>query len=103
MPSREKIEKLLEIEPDDVFLNFGLAMELKKEGLADEALARFDRVIELDATYTAAHFQKGNALIELGRSEDAVAALTRGVEAARKIGNTHAVSEMQDVIDSLTT
>lgn len=101
MPSREKLEQLLEKEPDDVFLNFGLAMELKKEGLAGEALARFDRVIELDPTYTAAHFQKGNTLIELGRSEDAVAALSRGVEAAKKIGNAHAASEMQEVIDHL--
>ena len=31
MPSREQLEKLLAAEPDDVFLNFGLAMELAQE------------------------------------------------------------------------
>lgn len=101
MPSREKLQKLLENEPDDVFLNFGLAMEMKKEGSFDDALAQFDRVIELDATYTAAFFQKGNTFIELGRIEEATSTLQRGVEAARQIGNTHAAGEMQEVIDHL--
>lgn len=103
MPSREQIEKLLKAEPDDVFLNFGLAMELSKANLADEAIARFDRVIQLDPTYTAAYYHQGNTLIALGRSEEAKPILRAGVEASRQAGNPHAESEMQALLDGIST
>ena len=54
MPSIEKIEELLEREPNDVFLNFGLAMALRSAGREDESLARFDRTCEIEPTYVAA-------------------------------------------------
>ena len=101
MPSREQLEKLLKAEPDDVFLNFGLAMELKKADLTDEAIAQFDRVIQLDPTYTAAYYHKGNTLIALGRNEEAKPILQAGVEATRQAGNPHAESEMQALLDGI--
>lgn len=101
MPSREQLEKLLKAEPDDVFLNFALAMELKKADLTDEAIARFDRVIQLDPTYTAAYYHKGNTLIALGRNEEAKPILQAGVEATRQAGNSHAESEMQALLDGM--
>ena len=101
MPSREQIEKLLKAEPDDVFLNFALAMELKKADLTDEAIVRFDRVIQLDSTYTAAYYHKGNTLIALGRNEEAKPILQTGVEASRQAGNAHAESEMQALLDGI--
>ena len=103
MPSREQIEKLLKAEPDDVFLNFGLAMELRKANLADQAIARFDRVIQLDPTYTAAYYHKGNTLIALGRNEEAQPVLRAGVEASRQVGNPHAESEMQALLDGIVS
>ena len=102
MPSREQIEKLLGAEPDDVFLNFGLAMELKKADLTDEAIAQFDRVIQLDPAYTAAYYHKGNTLIALGRNEEAKPVLQAGVEASRQAGNQHAESEMQALLDGIS-
>ena len=102
MPSREQIEKLLKAEPDDVFLNFGLAMELQKAGLTEDAIARFDRVILLDPAYTAAYYHKGNTLIALGRGEEAKAVLLEGVEATRQAGNRHAESEMKTLLESLS-
>ncbi len=101
MPSREQLEKLLRAEPDDVFLNFGLAMELKKVNRTDEALARFDRVIQLDPTYTAAYYHQGNTLLSVGRNEEAKPILQAGVEASRQAGNPHAESEMQALLDGI--
>lgn len=101
MPRREKLEQLLAAEPDDVFLNFGLAMELTKEGDRDRALAQFDRVLQLDPNYHAAHYHKAATLIELGRTDEARQVLTAGLTAARVAGNTHAESEMADLLASL--
>ena len=41
MSRLDQLRALLENEPDDLFLNFGLAMELFKEGRLEEALAGF--------------------------------------------------------------
>jgi tetratricopeptide (TPR) repeat protein len=99
MPSREQLEKLLAAEPEDVFLNFGLAMELAKEGAKDGALQQFSRVIELDENYAAAYYQKGRLLLGLERRDEARAVLSAGVEASRRIGDTHAETEMRELLD----
>ena len=101
MPSREQLERLLKNDPDDVFLNFGLAMALAKEGLTKEALAGFDRVLELDPAYIAAHLQKSTQLIAMGRREEARSALAVGISAAQAAGDSHAVSEMQKLLDTM--
>ena len=101
MPSREQLERLLEKEPDDVFLNFALGMALAKEGRTPEALAQFDRVLELDPAYTPAHLQKGTQLIAIGRREEARLALQAGVAAAKASSDAHAAREMEKLVDTL--
>ncbi len=98
MPSREQVERLLANEPDDVFLNFALAMELAKDEDKGPALARFSRVMELDAGYTAAYYQKGRLLLSLSRADEARQVLSAGVQAAQRVGDPHAASEMNDLL-----
>ena len=99
MSRRAKIEELLAKNPNDVFLNFGLAAELAKEGRVDEAAAQFDRVLALDPKYIPAHFQKGSILLAAGRKDDGNAALNAGIAAARAAGDPHAAEEMQALLD----
>jgi tetratricopeptide (TPR) repeat protein len=101
MTRRAKLEQMLEKSPQDAFLNFGLAMELAKEGRTDEAVAQFDRALQLDPLYLTAHFQKGSALIAAGRVPDARAALAAGIAAAQASGDLHAASEMRALLDTL--
>jgi len=91
---------MLQREPDDVFITYGLAMELVKEGRMDEAMQRFDRVLQLDPAYTTAYFQKGSALLSHGRLDEAVAVLQSGIAAARKAGDHHAADEMGALLES---
>jgi len=99
MPNREQLEKLLASNPDDVFLNFGLAMELAKQEPKDAALERFQRVIELDPDYTAAYYQKARLLIGLVRQAEAREVLTVGVAAAERVGDRHAATEMGELLE----
>ena len=101
MSRRAKLEQMLEKSPDDGFLNFGLAMELAKEGLTEEALARFDRVLQLDPTDIAAHLHKSRTLTRLGRTDEARAALATGIEASKAAGDTHAADELQRLLDGI--
>jgi Flp pilus assembly protein TadD len=98
MSRREKLEKLIEKDAADPFLHFGLAMELAKEGRVDDAVASFDRCITHDPHYTAAFYHKGRTLLEAGRRDEARATLQLGTQAARAIGNAHALSEMEELL-----
>src|SRR3972149_4618537 len=101
MARRKKLEQMLEKTPQDTFLNFGLAMELAKEGMTEEALAQFDRVLQIDPSYLTAYFQKGSTLINAGRAPDARTAFSAGIAAAQASGDLHAASEMQALLDTV--
>ncbi len=97
----DRLKSLLERDPTDAFLHFGLAMEYVKLGRLDDALAAFDRVLEHDPNYSAAYYHKGNTLIGLGRHEEARDVLARGVEVTRRNGDPHAQREMEELLASL--
>lgn len=46
----------------------------------DEAIVRYREILELDPTYSAAHFSLGSALLQKGMEREAVSALRRGRE-----------------------
>ena len=101
MPTIAQLENLLAKEPDDVFLNFGLAMALAKEMRFDEACARFDRALSFDAGYIPAWFQKGRTLSDAGRFPEARQALASGIAKAKETGDFHAVAEMEELLTRL--
>lgn len=92
---------MLVAEPDDVFLHYALAMAYAAEGDRNEALARLQQVIDRDADYVAAYFQRGQLLAEAGQSEAAREVATRGIDVARKVGDAHAAEEMTGFLETL--
>lgn len=101
MPRLEQLEALLAAEPDDVFLNYSMAMELAKAQRFDESLARFARVIELDPNYIAAYSQQGKTLVQLGRRDEARQVLAAGIDRAKALGNRHAQDDMEQLLRAL--
>ena len=101
MPTIQQIETLLEKEPDDVFLNFGLAMAFASAGELEDAIARFDRTITLDSNYVPAYFQKARLLANRGDDEAAKATLGHGLATAKAVGDEHAFGEMTEFLESL--
>ncbi len=101
MPREDKLRAMLAKEPDDVFLNFSLAMELAKTERTEECLERFDRVIKLDADYVAAYFHKGKMLLKLRRLEEAKAALQEGAAKAGRLGDRHAKDQMEQLLAAM--
>jgi len=101
MTRREKLQVLLEKQPDDAFLHYALAMELVKEGESVAALESFDGALRLDAGYVAAHYQKANALVSLDRADEARTTLNAGIAAARAKGDAHSEEELRALLSSL--
>lgn len=102
MPSIEQLEKLLEAEPDDTFLLYGLAQEHAKAGAVDAAIGYYDRVLAIDPSYCYAYFHRARALEEAGRVPEAVETLSRGLDAARQAGDQQAIGEISGYLESLT-
>jgi Flp pilus assembly protein TadD len=103
MPSERlrKLQEMLQKQPDDAFLLYGIAMEYKKAGQMKEALAQLDRVIAVDPGYCYAYYQKGLVLEETGDINAARNAYRTGIEMAGQKGDAHARSELQAALDLL--
>src|SRR5262249_10778029 len=55
----QQLFKMLDRQPRDAFLLYGLGMEYKKLGDPSKAIEYFDKVIEVDPNYCYAYYQKG--------------------------------------------
>jgi tetratricopeptide (TPR) repeat protein len=101
MTRREKLEALLADDPSDVFLRYGLALELEKEGDHETSLARLRELQSDKPPYVPAFFMAAQQLVRLERIDEARSALRDGVEQARQQGNAHAAGEMSEFLASL--
>lgn len=101
MPSIEQLTKLLEAEPNDPFLLYGVAQEHLKAGDFDQAVAWFDRTIAADPAHAYAYFHKARALEAADRTEAAVETLREGVRVARAKMDQKAISELSGYLDEL--
>lgn len=93
-----QILKMLEKTPEDAFLLYGAALELKKEGDFNGMIAYLDRVLAVDAGYCYAYYQKGFALEELGDTEAAAKVYREGIAAARRVGDAKAEGELSQAL-----
>src|SRR5262249_27362617 len=96
-----QLEKMLEKEPTDPFLLYGVAMEHKKAERAADAIEFFERTIAADAGYCYAFYQLGQIYEHLGDEARAKQAYEDGISAARVKGDAHALSELQTALESM--
>jgi predicted Zn-dependent protease len=89
-----QLEKLLGTPRDGALLRYSLGIEHAKAGNSDKAVQYLRDAVERDPLYSAAWKMLGKTLAEAGKSEDALAAFTRGIEAAKQKGDRQAEKEM---------
>ena len=94
----EQILKMLEKTPNDAFLLYGAALEIKKSGDHAQAIAYLDRTLAVDAGYCYAYYQKGHSQEELGDTDAAAATYRAGIAAARRVGDTKAEGELSQAL-----
>jgi E3 SUMO-protein ligase RanBP2 len=85
--------------PDDARLRFGLAAEYEK-------LEQWERVVEQLLAYLQTTDDQGNAwgrlalaLRKLGREAEAMTALQKGIDAARRHGHPSMAAEFEEMLD----
>ncbi|MCA9655055.1 MAG: tetratricopeptide repeat protein [Myxococcales bacterium] len=89
------LRSMVQSRPDDPFPRYGLAMELRKQGQVEEAEQVFRALVADHPGYVPTYLMLGNLLVELGRPEAAAEVLDRGIEAAERAGDDHALGELK--------
>ena len=89
---------MAEQQPEQEMVWYGLANEyVKLECWADAADA-LDRVVKLNADFTAAYQMLGTALLNQGQREEAQRAWTEGIEVANRTGAWKARQHMESLL-----
>ncbi|MGI9013182.1 MAG: tetratricopeptide repeat protein [Phycisphaerales bacterium] len=101
MADRTKaLMQMLEDDPRDTFCLYSLGQEAAKAEHFEEALKWYHRVLDIDPQYCYAWFHMARALEALDRNDEACTTLETGMKHAQQAGDTHAVQEMQVLLDT---
>jgi predicted Zn-dependent protease len=94
----DAFRSLLEEQPDEAMVWYGLANEyLKLERWAD-AVEALQNVIRCNADYTAAYQMLGNALLGQGKADEARRIWTEGIAVATRTGAWNARGHMERLL-----
>ncbi|MEA2172888.1 MAG: hypothetical protein QOD00_480 [Blastocatellia bacterium] len=83
----ETFKQMLESDPDNTLVRFGLANEYLKAGQHEEAVGALKDYLQRADDEGAAYGMLARALEKLGQREEARAAFERGIEAALAHGH----------------
>ncbi len=102
MKSRlEILQEMVARDSQNAFARYGLAQELANQERLEEALAEYERLIEIKPDYCYAYFHGGRTLERLGQVEEARRLYRRGIEASSQAGDLHARSELEAALAEL--
>ena len=101
-PSRkDMILKMLNEEPDDVFLNYALAMEYLAISDLSGAEAQLKKVVGIDANYLACYYQLGQIKEQQAVNDMAIEYYKKGIELAKAQNNKKALGELHEALQIL--
>jgi tetratricopeptide (TPR) repeat protein len=90
----ERLKGLLKENPEDSFLIFAIAKEYEKQGDEAQALEHYLKLRKQDPDYVGTYYHLGKAYERRGDPERASEVYEAGMEAARRAGDQHALSEL---------
>lgn len=98
---REKLEAMLQDDPKDEFLRYGIAMEWRNASELDKAMEYLAGLMKDETPHVPSFLMAGQILVEQNKISDARTTLRDGIDAARAQGNAHAASEMSELLTTL--
>lgn len=93
----EALLSMLQTEPNDIFLNYSLAIEYMANNTWDLAEKQLLKVLEIKQDYIPAYYQLGK-LHEQQQTEKALNYFKKGLEFAKEQKNNKAVNEFGEAI-----
>ncbi len=98
LPRKELIFDMLVKEPNDVFLNYALAMEHLSAEEFKEADTQLKKVLDIKADYLPCYYQLGQLNEKLGNTDLALSYYKQGIDLAKSQNNTKALGELNEAI-----
>jgi Tfp pilus assembly protein PilF len=97
-----RILAFLEQNPKDSFLRHALALEYIKLGQLNDAKTLFLAVLSDNPDYVGSYYHLAKLLETLEEREAAIEWYEKGMEAAKKAGDNHALNELRAAYEDLT-
>ncbi len=97
----EKLQEMLAESPQDIFLNYAIAMEYKGLNQFDKTIKQLNEVLLLDENHVATLYQLGVLLSEKSENENAILFLEKGLQIAKQKKDLKTVNEFQALIDEI--
>jgi len=101
MDKIKRLQEILALDPRNSFARYGIAMELVSRGDKSAGMAEFDILLSDDPDYTPGYFMAAQTLAGMGKKPEAIERLKAGIGCAARAGNSHALNEMQTMLDEL--
>jgi Tfp pilus assembly protein PilF len=101
MDKISSLKQILALDSKNSFARYGIAMEWLSRGDTAAALAEFDILLSNDPDYTPGYFMAAQTLAKVGEKTGAIERLKAGIACAARAGNSHAISEMQAMLDEM--
>jgi Tfp pilus assembly protein PilF len=95
----ERLQQLLhflEEEPDSPFNLYAIALEYIKLSDVEKALEYFDKLLKMHESYVPSYYHAAALYAETEQNEQAKAIYEKGIEISKKIGDAHALRELQN-------
>jgi hypothetical protein len=100
---RQKIERMLVDQPNDVELRYFLALEMRSEGDSPASNGILRELVQPQSPYVPAYLMVAQQLVELEDFAEARTFLREGIEEARRQNDSHAAAEMAELLSQLGT
>ncbi len=97
------LAELLTQDPNNILARYGLAMEYSNSGEFDRSLDEFQKLFAANPDYAAGYFMAAQTLVKAKRPEEAKKMLEDGIGAAQRQGDNHARSEMQAMLEEISS
>jgi len=100
MSRLEQLEKFLEKEPEDPFLNYAMAMELEAIGEVDKSFELLSKLASHSPDYTATYYHLGRLMLQKGLKDEALEIFQQGMAKTRAKREQHLLAELQSAYNN---
>jgi len=97
------LTELLTEDPNNAFARYGLAMEYSNSADFDRALDEFGKLLASNPDYVPGYQMCAQTFVKAGRATEAKSMLENGIAVAQRKGDSHAESEMQAMLDEISS
>ena len=97
----DALRRMLERNPDDARVRFGLAAEYERLGRWEDVARELREYLSRTEDEGNAWGRLGTALLQLGREDEAREALRRGIDAASRHGHPSMAAEFEETLSEL--